>query len=169
MGGHMGVIGALGGLLSGRGRYARPLTFGPGESELARECASLRPGTSKSVGGDLVLTNQRLVFTPLETADVSEVLAWSLKKAGAPAAVGALVGMVNSAITSQQIQTADDTVARPGTQARPLCPPTIVITSQHGDEWVVGVVVARLAPNWDSRNNVARDRMIQAIADSNTA
>src|ERR1044072_850553 len=52
----------IGGLFSGDGKRPLPIEPAPGETELLREVASKHPGGA-SVGGDLVLTDRRLVFT----------------------------------------------------------------------------------------------------------
>src|SRR4051794_6800315 len=89
-------------LLGGSGTRTRPLVLLEEEREITREVASARPGTLTSVGGDLVLTTKRLVFTPLETKDVVEVLTWGLKKAGAPGAVSGLPGRLGELVQPQQ-------------------------------------------------------------------
>ncbi|GGM75427.1 hypothetical protein GCM10011609_09190 [Lentzea pudingi] len=86
----MSVLDAFSGLLGGSGKSPLPVTLAVGEDEVTRAVASFRPGGLTSVGGDLVLTTKRLVFTPLNVTDVVKVLTWALGKAGAPDFVAGL-------------------------------------------------------------------------------
>ena len=55
---------------------------------------TVKAGGRPWVGGDLVLTDHRLLFTPLNVKDVAALLSYGLKKAGAPGAPITAVGWV---------------------------------------------------------------------------
>src|SRR3954453_21957382 len=97
----MGILDSFAGIFSGSGKTALALQLEPGEIEVTRAVASIHPGTIRSVGGDLVLTNRRLVFTPLNVKDVTAVLSWGLGKAGAPDAAVTLVDQVGKLVDTQ--------------------------------------------------------------------
>lgn len=88
----MGLMDSVIGLSKGNGRGAQPVPLLPGEVEIMRSPAGLRPGALNSRGGDLVMTNVRVVFTPLDVRDLGVVLKWGLGKAGAGQVANPLIG-----------------------------------------------------------------------------
>ena len=157
----MGVLDAARRIFSGSGTRTLPVTLEPGELEEARCVASYRPGTLTSVGGDLVLTSRRLVFTPLDTRDVVEVLTWGLGKAGAPEFGTQLPGRLGDMIRQEQIRGV--TAVDAGTDGSLLKPPTIRITGTDGSAIEIGLLAGRRNRNNDPANRRARDDMLAAI------
>jgi hypothetical protein len=156
----MGILDSVSGLISGRGKTVRPIELAPGEVELAREVASWRPGGA-SVGGDLVLTNMRLIFTPLETRDAAGILEWGLSKAGAPDLVSKIPGALDSLVKPEAI--AGVAAVEPGSGPSWRKPPTLVVSDAAGNRVEIGILAARLKLNPSAENAVARDRMVAAI------
>lgn len=161
----MGVLDSLGRLLGGAGKAPLPLVLAPGEQELARVVASARPGQPNSVGGDLVLTNQRCAFCPLNTKDLVEVLSWGLGKAGSPAGarvVRGLGGQVNAAAAEHGLGNIAE--VRIGSSAGTLKPPTLLLVSAEGVAVEIGILSGRLSRNGSRSNETVRDQMAMAIA-----
>ena len=154
-------------LLGGSGTRVRPVSLQQGETELCREVASARPGTLTSVGGDLVLTDRRLIFTPLETKDAVEVLSWGLKRAGAPDAVSGLPDRLGELVEQQELGGRSGLRGIASATADGgggwLKPPTIVVRGTDGSSTEIGVLAGRRSLNRDKGNVVARDRMLAAI------
>lgn len=153
-------------LLAGNGARARPVSLKHRETELCREVASARPGTLTAIGGDLVLTNRRLIFTPLDTKDAVEVLIWVLESAGAP---GALSGPGRPRDPVQQQESGETSGLRGMASVSAdggggwLRPPAIVVAGTDGSTTEIGVLAGRRSMNRDRANVVARDRMLAAI------
>ena len=154
-------------LLAGSGTRVRPVSLQQGETELCREVGSARPGTLTSVGGDLVLTDRRLIFTPLETRDVVEALSWGLKKAGAPGGVSGLPDRLGELVQQQELGGTSGlrgvASVGPGGGGGWLKPPTILVRGTDGSTTEIGVLAGRRSINRDKGNVVARDRILTAI------
>jgi hypothetical protein len=154
-------------LFRGSGTRTRPLVLLEGETEVLRVTASARPGTLTSVGGDLVLTTRRLVFTPLETKDVVEVLAWGLEKAGAPGVVTGLPGRLGELVQQQQLGGAGGlrgiAALASGSPPSVLRPPTLLVRGTDGTTTEIGVLAGRRSPNWSKDNVPPRDHMVAAL------
>jgi len=153
-------------LFSGDGKRPLPIELAPGETERLRVVASKHPGGA-SVGGDLVLTERRLVFTPLNVHGAVEALTWGLGKAGAPDVIAGipakLGGLVGNPVATELAAIA--TVER-GNDASMFKPPTIVVTGHNGARTEIGLLRSRGAFNGLRANNVARDRMLAAIREA---
>ena len=159
----MGLLDALTGLLSGSGTSTVRLDLEPGEAEITRAVASHRPGTLTSVGGDLILTDRRLVFTPLNVKDLTAVLTWGLGKAGAPDAAVRLVDQAGKLIDTQGLGSLSElTRVERGTAPSVLKPPTLLISGPAAS-WEIGILAGRRSPNFASANAIERDRMLEAI------
>ena len=159
----LGIIDSLKGLVSGSGTRTVALQLQPNEVEVTRAVASNRPGGMTSVGGDLILTNVRLVFTPLNVKDVSAVLTWGLGKAGVPAGVTKLVDGVGKLIETQDYGSLlEISQVISGSAASLLKAPTLVISSSSGS-YEIGILATRLSPNASSANIEERDRMVAII------
>jgi hypothetical protein len=167
----MGLLDGLRGVLAGDGTWTLPIELVPGETEQLRVVASKHPGGA-SVGGDLVLTDRRLVFTPLNVHGAVEALTWGLGKAGVPEVVAKVPAKLGELVGSQ-IATDLDAIAtvERGNDASVFKPPTIVVTGHNGVRTEIGVLRSRGAFNGRRTNNEERDRMIDAIraAQSRTA
>jgi len=160
----MGVLDALKDVLSGGGKRTLPIAMEPGESELAREVASARPGTLRSVGGDLVLTDRRLVFTPLDVHGVVELLTWGLGKTGAGDVVTDLPKKLGDLIEQKSVGALTE-ISRvdAGGDAKLRKPPTLVVTGTDGVRTEIGILAGRRTANISASNNEARDRLLTAI------
>ncbi|WP_211882378.1 hypothetical protein [Pseudarthrobacter albicanus] len=157
---------AAGRLIGGSGRETMPYELSNGESEILRVVGSKRPGGITSVGGDLVLTNLRVIFTPLNTSDVSKLLSFGLGKAGVD---GNIVGLVDK--VQEMIGTAapigpgalsEIASIEAGSDGSLFKPPTLIIRGTDGSSAEVGVVASRLSINSSPENRTARDRFIEA-------
>lgn len=159
----MGILESLKGVLSGSGKSAEPITFEPGETEIARTVGCTLKGGKPWVGGDLVLTDKRLLFTPLNTADVAVLLQYGLKKAGAPGSAVTAVGWVQGQI--QQIPTDLAAISNVtiGRQADAFHPPAFAVHLADGQTLEFGVLKSRLSPNGSGGNNTARDQFVSQL------
>lgn len=153
-------------LLAGSAPRVRRVSLKQGESELCREVAAVGSGTLSSVGGDLVLTDRRLIFCPQESKDRVEVLTWGLPKAAAPDPDPGLPGRFGELVQQH------DGGAGPGVRTVAsvsadgggwLKPPTLVVLATDGGATEIGILAGRRSSNRDRNNVVARDRMLAAI------
>ena len=158
----MGILGNLGNLLQGSGRQTEPVQLLPDERELFRTAGAVLVAGSSAVGGDIVVTNQRLLFTPLNVADVAVLLGFGLQRAGAPKAATALIGHVSDYVS--KAATATDVVAiRDGREASLLSPPSVVIVSATGRELEFGVTASRRSLNVSPANEQARRQLVSLV------
>lgn len=159
--------GAVGRLIGGSGRETRPFELLDGEQELVRVVGSRNPGGLTSVGGDLVLTTHRLLFTPLNTVDLSKVLAFALTKAGVHEKAVELVGkaeeLIGEAAPIGPGALTGITSIDPGSDGGLLKPPTVVVTGSDGSRNEVGVLAGRRASNLDSGNRTTRDAFVAEV------
>lgn len=154
----MGVLTNLRNLVTGRGRKPVPLRLLPGERERLRVTGSARPGRA-SVGGELVLTTQRIVFLPWNTRDVAGVLAWALPKAGAPRVTGNVVNAVQAAVDSAETAVVAQQVLK-GSDGSTFRPPTVIVVGSDGERHEFGVLARRLVRNGSPRNRETRSRFL---------
>lgn len=157
----MGALDPVRRLFSGKQKTPRVLELLPGEREVARAVAAYRPGSMKSVGGNLVLTNLRLVFTPLEFKDLSEVLGWTLGRPGVPDGVSGQRVKIGKFTSAQPAVDLAGVVA--GTDGSLRKAPTLVITGADGIAQEFGLFERRTSPNGSSRNVPVRDEFLQRI------
>lgn len=153
----MGIWDGSKALLFGKGKQTVPVTMQPNEQEVARVVAGYH-----QTGGDLVVTNQRVVFTPLETADVISVLTWVFGKVGAPGPIADLPGAVGKLIT-QQTSLGGITAVAAGSGGGFGGPPTILLTGNDGTTTEIGVLAGRVKPNGSTANVVTRDEIVTVI------
>ncbi|MCX8453708.1 hypothetical protein [Paenarthrobacter ureafaciens] len=157
---------AAGRLIGGSGRETFPFELSEGETEVLRVVGSKRPGGLTSVGGDLVLTNFRVLFTPLNTGDVSRLLAFALGKAGADGRIVGIVDKIQDMIgTAAPIGTgalSKITSIETGTNGSLLKPPTLIISGTDGSSEEVGVLASRGSFNPSPKNRAARDQFLLA-------
>lgn len=153
----MGVWNSAKALLFGKGKQTVPVTMQPDEQEVARVAAGYH-----QTGGDLVVTNQRVVFTPLETADVISVFTWVFGKVGVPGSIADLPGAVGKLITPQTSLGGITAVAA-GSGGSLGKPPAILLTGKDGTTTEIGVLAGRLKPNGSPANVLTRDEMVTVI------
>jgi hypothetical protein len=159
----VGVFDAVGRILGGSGTKTLAVQLEPDEAERSRVVASWDPGTVKSVGGDLVLTTKRLVFTPLDVRDAVEVLTWGLAKAGATHGMEKVPGQIGGVISQHIVPGGLAVTVEPGRDPSALCPPTLIVRTADGGTTEIGILDNRRSPNWATKNAVARDAFIAAV------
>jgi hypothetical protein len=159
----MGLLDGLRSVLGGDVTRTLPIELAPGETEQLRVVASKHPGGA-SVGGGLVLTDRRLVFTPLNVHGAVEALTWGLGKAGAPEVVAKIPATLGGLVGAPTATDLDAIAAvERGNDASVFKPPTIVVTGHNGVRTEIGVLRSRGAFNGRRDNNEERDRMLDAI------
>jgi hypothetical protein len=146
-----------------------PVALRPGESEIVRTPACLTKGGVSWVGGDLILTNQRLIFTPINTNDLVKLTSLGLKVVRIPHAnqVMTVIGWAQKLI--KQVDTDSDVITSAAVgryDAGLIHPPTIVIQRSTGAPLEFGIIGGgRLTPTGSSKNVVARDNFLGSIRD----
>lgn len=160
----MGIIGSLRGLLSGSGKTAQPVLLEEGESELDRVVAcTVRGGGRAWVGGDLVLTDRRVLFTPLNVNDVAALLSYGLRRVGAPAGAAAVVGFIARKVAREAAEVSGVVRVAPGRAPGLFNPPTAVFQLDDGRQLEFGILASRTSPNSSTGNVVARDRFLAEV------
>lgn len=160
-------LGALWRTVNGSGRETLPIKLMPGETETMRVTASRNPGDLRSVGGDLLLTTKRLVFTPLNVKDVAAILSYGLSKAGLDSRISGLPGkvaeIVGDATTIGPETLAEIACIEAGSGPRLFKPPTLILTATEGTRTEVGILAGRMVPSLSSKNTVTRDKFILKV------
>jgi hypothetical protein len=160
----MGLLDSLKGVLGGSGKHTLPVTLDPGEQELDRVVGCTVKGNGASwVGGDLVLTNQRLLFTPLNINDAASLLTYGLTKTGAPGQAAAVVGWMQKQAVQQPVGLDAISEIRAGRGASLLHPPSLVVTLSTGTGLEFGVLATRTSFNGSSANTAARDGFVSKV------
>jgi hypothetical protein len=122
-------------------------------------------GGRGQVGGQLVVTNRRLLFGPVRTDFVRAI---GLGGAGAAGVPG--TGFVKSLLDAyeplkqKQIFLRHVVAITPGRNAGWTGPPTFRLTLDTESILEYGIVASTLTPNPSPANNVARDRAIDVIS-----
>lgn len=165
-------FGALKRTLGGSGKETLPIELMHGEFERSRVVASQDPGRMRSVGGDLVLTNMRLIFTPLNVKDIGVLLAYGLSKAGTPELAAGLpeklVKTIGDAAVIGPGALSGIRSVEAGSEPKLLKPPTLIITGEDGARTEVGILTGRMAMNLAKENATARDEFLAEIRDAIT-
>lgn len=160
----MGIFDNIKGLAGGSGKSVQPMTLADGEHELTRVVAcTVKGGGRPWVGGDLVLTNHRLLFTPLNVKDVAALLSYGLKKAGAPGAPIAVVGWVAGQVMPGSVDADEIASASAGRSGALLNPPTIKVNLRSGGTLEFGMLAGRMSPNGAKANELVRDQFLRRI------
>ncbi len=123
-----------------------------------------------SWGGQLVLTDQRILFRPLDVSAAANILREGIDLLPDNLAVlGQLVGKALDYSTaygdalSGAIETARITGVRRGRNASLTRPPTLVLSYEDGHELEVGLLASRSSLNLRPQNSVVRDEMMRAV------
>jgi hypothetical protein len=160
----MGLFDSLKNVLSGSGTTTEPVELEPGEHEVTRVVACTVKGAGRAwVGGDLVLTDRRLLFTPLNVQDVAALLTYGLKKAGAPAQAGLVVGWMAAQAKQQAVSASLIGAVEPTRSAGLLNPPTMTVHLNDGSSLEFGVLHSRRSINTSHDNVLTRDSFIDAV------
>ncbi|MEZ5096785.1 MAG: hypothetical protein R2731_12100 [Nocardioides sp.] len=107
-----------------------------------------------------MLTTERVVFLPWNTADVSAVLAWALPKAGLPGGEPAGEGCAGR--RRRRLGVTHRRAGVGGAAGSVSSPPTLVVTAADGSSETFGVTAGVGSPNWARRNVVVRDQFVAA-------
>ncbi len=158
----------------GRLPEVEPVEFGPEEVEVARVPGCLIRSDVSWIGGDLVLTNQRLLLTPVNVKGVLALTSMGLKVVQAASGPLPLVGQVMTVIGwAQKLvrSVSSDTpsimkVTVGQQQPRLTKPPTLVVHRSNGPAIEFGVLTSRLTPNLSRKNVAARDQFLAQIVDT---
>lgn len=160
----MGVLQNVMGLLQGSGKCAEPVHFDPGEVEIARVVGcTVRAGGKPWVGGDLILTNQRLLFAPLNTKDVGALVRYGLKVSGVTGA-GAVIGWMQKQIRHEATGLAGiASVSASRSGGHLIHPPAMVVELTDGKRLEFGVLNSRLSPTRAQANVAVRDAFVSRV------
>jgi hypothetical protein len=159
----MGLLDDLLALGRGAGRQVRPVELLPGEREVHRTAGSVLAGGLAAVGGDIVVTDQRLLFAPLDVTQVSSLLTAGLKRAGAPGASTTLVGWIADRVEGSATAVRVAAI-RPGANASLMRPPSVVVTTSDGRTVELAVLASRTTANVSVANTAARDRLVSVVS-----
>lgn len=149
-------------LMNGSGRSTVPLELRPGETETTRVVASALFGGLTAVGGDLVVTNQRVVFVPLNVRDVAPLLSKGLKAADVSGA-SALVGWLQKQIDGSETSMDRVVSARAGSGGSLFKPPTVLFKLADGRDLEFGVLAGRTSMNLSAKNRTVRDQLVSTL------
>jgi hypothetical protein len=158
----MSLLDNLGNLLAGSGKRTQPIELQPGEREVFRTAGAVLAGGLSLVGGEIVVTNQRLLFTPLNVSDGEALLAAGLKRAGAPEKAVALVGYFARRVNDAATET-DVVSIREGQHGSLFKPPSVVVQGSSGRSIELGVLADPRSANAAAGNYDARRRLITAV------
>jgi hypothetical protein len=139
-----------------------------GEQIIRRQTASV---DGKSIwGGQLVLTNQRLLFRPLDMKGTTKLINDGIEFL--PDNLGVLGKVVSKALdytTAYQdglpgaVPTSAIASVKAGRNGGLLQPPSLVLTMDNGTRVEIGILKSKFTPNIARSNRVARDEMVQLI------
>lgn len=159
----MGTFDHLRGLFSGSGRTTVPISLPSGEAELHRCVACVLFGGMSKVGGDLVITNRRILFTPLNTRDVAGLLRAGLKAADAPTGASTVVGWLQGQVDRSASSIAEVTAVGSGGDGDWVRPPSIVFQCSDGSRHEFGILATRTSRTGSRQNRVVRDSLLEAL------
>jgi hypothetical protein len=159
----MSVLDNLVNLLRGSAKEFVDIPLEPAEQLILDKAGCLIKHGIVWKGGQLRLTDQRLLIRPWKTEDVSALLSWGLSKAGAPRLAVALVGKLQAENTAEGLDRDAIVSAGTGSGPSPLKPPTVTLTMADGRHIEIGVLSGPMTPNF-SRGNVShRDELLTAF------
>jgi hypothetical protein len=160
----MSIVDNLRGLLGGSGRTTVPVDPLPGEKEIRRFYACRAPGSLRSVGGELVVTNQRIYFTPWNTKDLSAIEGWLMPKMGLPRVTKPLIlgaqRMIDDAAGDFD---ADGVVVTATGNASLLRAPAVRIEARGAPAVEFGILKSVSSPNISKANELERDEFVALI------
>ena len=140
-----------------------------GEHIILAQTASV---DGKSIwGGQLVLTNQRLLFRPLDMKATEKLLSDGIDLF-LPNNLAVLGNVVSKGLDYSSayqdgltgaVETTSITGVTAGRDAGLLHPPSLVISMSNGAQTTIGILKSKFTPNISPANNQARDEMIALI------
>lgn len=123
-------------------------------------------GSIAWVGGDIVLTNQRLILAPLNINDLVKLTSSGLEIVPIPGSnrVMTIIGWAQKLVKQVDADAANITAVTIGQQAPTWnYPPSIVIHRTNGDPIEFGVLAGRLVPNVSKKNVRPRDELYSLV------
>lgn len=164
----MGILDSFINILKGSARKTIDVSLDPGEHELDRAFAVTSFGRTAKTNGQLILTNQRLIFSPWSMKDMSVLLGAALPATGLPAVTGSLPGAaVNLLGGPVGIPLTDITAVTVSQGASWFRPPSIFVAMGMAQaEFNVLASYASLPP---APNIRARDTFAKALTDAAAA
>jgi len=161
----MGIWDNIINLSKGSARKTLDFALAPSERELQRAFAATSFGRIAKTNGQLILTNQRLVFSPWSTKDVAAVLSAVLPLSGLPALTGSIPGAAVDLMGSPVgIPLVEITAVTTSAGANWFRPPSIFVTRKT-DQVEFNVLAAYLSPS-RAANIRARDTFAKAVSDA---
>lgn len=131
---------------------------------MARVFACAVKGSGRPwVGGDLVLTNRRLIFSPLNVKDVAAVLSYGSQKFGAPSSATTVVGWINGQAKSEVANLSNVVMVVANRSASLLNPPTIIVSLSDSRALEFGVLDQRMSLNGSKSNERVRDELLHRV------
>jgi len=136
----------------------------PGEHTIASASACTIKRGVAWVGGDLIVTNQRLIFNPWYSSDLAKLTSQGLKFVPVHHAhhVTTVVGSSPRLGTQAAADTGLITAVSAGQPAGLARPPTIVVERSNRAPLEFGIACSRWTPTRSHQNIVARDRIVAA-------
>ena len=113
--------------------------------------------------GTLVLTNKRLIFTPLKIGNLSKLASIGLEYSGVPGAkevIGAVVGWIEQSAADVP-DIASVSVGR--MEGSMLKPPSILVQRGDGSVLEFGIASSRFSVNITKSNVTTRDNFLRSI------
>ena len=158
----MGLLDNVKNLVGGSGRTFVDIPLEPGEHVVLDKVGCVIRHGIVWKGGQLRLTNRRLLLRPWNTADTAALLTAGLKASGAPGPAVALVGWLQGQNSPEANQL--DAIASVAAGGGPslMKPPTIVITLSDGRTIELGVM-AGITVNLSPKNTPHRDELLAAL------
>jgi hypothetical protein len=135
-----------------------------GESTIASAAACTIKRGVAWVGGDLIVTNQRLIFNPWYSSDLTKLTSQGLKFVPIPHAhhMTTVVGSAQRLGTQADADSGLITAVSVGQPAGLARPPTIVVERSNGAPLEFGIARSQWTRPRSHRNIVARDRILAA-------
>jgi hypothetical protein len=159
----MGVVDSIKNLLAGSARTFVDVPLMPGEEVVLDKYGGLIVHGISWKGGQIRLTNMRLLLLPWNMADVSALLKAGLKVTGAPSQAIALVGWMQGQL-SPEVNALDviESVALGGGPSLTRAP-SIVVRLRDGRTLELGVVASPTTLSLSKKNVQHRDELFSAL------
>lgn len=141
----------------------------PGERVLRQQQAAYLKGGQSLVGGMLVVTDQRLLFRPIEVGMASkllndgiEFLPDGLAQLGKLA--GKLIGYATDTVNGAAgaVPMATIVAVEPGVDAG-AHPSSLVLTAEDGRRIEIGISASLFTPIWSKKSDRVRDEIVALI------
>ncbi len=159
----MGIVDNIRNLIGGSGRTFVDIPLDAGETKVLDKFGTVIKHGVTWKGGQIRLTNRRLLVRPWNTTDVTALLSAGLKAAGAPSQAVALVGWVQGQ-QSPGVNALDMIESvEPGGGPSLTKPPSIVVRLRDGRILEIGVLATPTTPNFSRKNVAHREDLLAAL------